>query len=83
MPGFFIEQTGIICFLRQALCSLGWFGTSYRDQAVLQFRDTPASASPRVGLKMCVLMSGSASNIQFDLSFLRCRVYRHEDIDLS
>jgi hypothetical protein len=41
-----------------SLCSLGCPGTHSVDQAVLELRNPPASASPVLGLKACTTMSG-------------------------
>jgi hypothetical protein len=41
---------------RVSLCSLGCPGTHFVDQAGLDLRDPPASASQVLGLKVCATM---------------------------
>lgn len=50
---------------RDSLCSPGFPGTHFVEQAVLLFRDGPASASLSVGLKVWATMFG------FNFSFLK------------
>jgi hypothetical protein len=44
---------------RVSLCSLGCPGTHSVDQAGLELRNSPASASQVLGLKACATMPGS------------------------
>jgi hypothetical protein len=52
----------VFCFLffqdRVSLCSPGCPGTHYVDQAGLELRNPPASASRVLGLKSCATMPG-------------------------
>jgi hypothetical protein len=55
---------------RVSLCSPGCLGTHSVDQAVLELRDLPASASQALGLKMCastltILMSAFQNKLQY------------------
>lgn len=49
----------IYLFWRQAYCIVDCPGIHYADQAVLELRDLPASASPVLGLKMSATTPGS------------------------
>jgi hypothetical protein len=53
----------LFCFLRDRvfLCSPGCPGTHFVDQAGLELRNPPASASRVLGLKACATMPGFKS----------------------
>jgi hypothetical protein len=50
-----------------SLCSSGYLGTSSVDQAGLELRDPPPSASQVLGLKMCTTPSQLILLIRVDL----------------
>ena len=55
---------------RVSLCSLGYPGTHSVDQAGLELRDSPASASWALGLKMCFFIVIFDSTILFKNYFI-------------
>jgi hypothetical protein len=57
---FFFFFFFFLVFLRQgvSLCSLGCPGTHFVEQAGLELRDLPASASQVLGLKVCTTTPG-------------------------
>jgi hypothetical protein len=62
--GFFLFVCLFVCLFwdRVSLCSPGCPGTHFVDQAGLEFRNPPASASRVLGLKVCVTMPGLRLN---------------------
>jgi hypothetical protein len=50
---------------RVSLCSPGCPGTHFVDQAGLELRNPPASASRVLGLKVCATTPGSGSAFKF------------------
>jgi hypothetical protein len=60
----------LFCFVfrdRFSLYSPGCPGTHFVDQAGLELRNLPASASRVLGLKACTTMPGRNSNSEYDL----------------
>jgi hypothetical protein len=58
---FFLFFFKLVFRDRVSLCCLGCSGTHFVDQASLELRDLPASASRVLGLKACTTMPGSFS----------------------
>jgi hypothetical protein len=58
---FFFFVCLFVCFFRDriSLCSTGCRGTHSLDQADLELRNLPASASQVLGLKACATTPGS------------------------
>jgi hypothetical protein len=56
--GFFCLFVCLFFRDRVSLCSLGFLGTHSLDQAVLELRNPPASASQVLGLKACATLPG-------------------------
>jgi hypothetical protein len=52
------SPTVVIFQDRVSLCSPGYPGTHYVDQAGLKLRDSPVSASQALGLKVCATTAG-------------------------
>jgi hypothetical protein len=74
---FHSSQCIIVCLFvlvfqdRVSLCSPGCPGTHFVDQAGLELRNPPASASQVLGLKACATMPGLASALSL-LKFHFC-----------
>jgi hypothetical protein len=62
---------------RVSLCSPGCPGTHYVDQAGLELRNPPASASRVLGLKVCATMPGTV----YFLSKVLGLPWVYQDID--
>jgi hypothetical protein len=58
-----LGREGVVCWFpdRIFLCSPGCPGTHFVDQAGLELRNPPASASQVLGLKMCATTPGKKS----------------------